>query len=466
MTMLHQPKEIIAERYQIITTLGEGGMACTYAAYDLANSQPVALKAISLRQANEWKILELFEREAKVLASIDHPFIPDYLDYFELDTNEDRRFYLVQELVAGKSLAELVAHGWEPNEVEVKDIAMQLLNILTYLHSRTPTIIHRDIKPQNIIRRQDRQIYLVDFGAVQDVYCNNSHLDRTLVGTLGYISWEQIQGNVIPASDLYSLGCCLLFLLTRKSPAELPRTEMKFDFSSQVKISPSFAAWLRKIVEPMAENRFDSAISALQALENKSEDLTLKPTLDKPEDSKIIVDQQSDCLRYTIPLGFYHSSPSKGLFSRMGKLILAIGGLFIIPEITVVGICVWLFYLGSFPHRSKSKQLPQYPANIAQKYLALEINSQTFCLERTVGISESGIVNIDKQEGKTTDIRWVDNLSGKKGLSSKKDGSNCLIIATRQGNQERQYAFGNDYLNQEEAKMIASQIKEFIHQKF
>lgn len=106
--MLHRPNEVIAERYQILTTLGEGSMGKTYSAFDLTNSQPVALKAISLRQASEWKILELFEREAKVLYKIDHPAIPDYIDYFELDTDDDRYFYLIQELVVGKSLAELI----------------------------------------------------------------------------------------------------------------------------------------------------------------------------------------------------------------------------------------------------------------------------------------------------------------------------------------------------------------------
>ncbi|WP_019503359.1 protein kinase [Pleurocapsa sp. PCC 7319] len=120
MKALHQQTEVIFYRYQIITVLGQGGMGTTYAAIDLTNSQLVAIKAVSLRQANEWKILELFEREAKVLANLDHTHIPNYLDYFELDSEDDRRFYLGQELVQGQSLAELVKQGWHVSEAEIK----------------------------------------------------------------------------------------------------------------------------------------------------------------------------------------------------------------------------------------------------------------------------------------------------------------------------------------------------------
>ena len=455
--MLHQQNEIIAERYQITSILGEGGMGSTYSAFDIKKSQSVALKAISLRETKDWKILELFEREAKVLASINHPYIPDYLDYFELDSNEDRRFYLVQELVAGKSLAELVANDWHPSETEVKDIAVQLLNILTYLHSRSPVIIHRDIKPQNIIRRQDNQVYLVDFGAVQDICRYQGDLDKTLVGTLGYMSIEQIQGNAIPASDLYSLGCCLLFLLSHKPPVEFPKTSMKLDFSSQIKVSASFQTWLAKILEPLPDNRFDSAIAAVQDLQNESSSSMITAdiaNLSKAKRQQVMVSKYKDSLRYTIPLGSYDSNENKKSFSLLSKVSLAIAGLFVVPEITVVGICMWLFYHGSFPKQSKSKKLAPSTSSVAQKYIALEINSEMFCLERTTKIDESGFVKIDRQKGKTTDIRWINCLT--------RNGES-IVIATRQDDLECQYAFGDEYLSKNEAEEIIHQIKKFIN---
>ncbi len=102
---LHQANDIIARRYRIVTPLGKGGMGITYEAEDLINYQRVAVKAVSLRQAKNWKMLELFEREAKVIANLHHPQIPKYLNYFYIDTKQDRRFYLIRELVSGNSLA-------------------------------------------------------------------------------------------------------------------------------------------------------------------------------------------------------------------------------------------------------------------------------------------------------------------------------------------------------------------------
>ncbi|MEA5542616.1 protein kinase [Limnoraphis robusta Tam1] len=241
---LHQPNDIIAERYRIVTPLGEGGMGITYEAEDLTNYQRVALKAVSLRQAQDWKILELFEREAKVLSHLNHPGIPKYLDYFHQDTDEDRQFYLIRELVSGDSLTAWVEKGWHPTEAEIKQITIKILEIISYLHQLNPPIIHRDIKPQNIIRQADGNVFLVDFGAVQDIYRNTISFSGTFVGTIGYMPPEQLRGKAYPASDLYSLGGTLLYLLTHRSPDELPQKRMKID---RVEIQSSDIPWHRVI---------------------------------------------------------------------------------------------------------------------------------------------------------------------------------------------------------------------------
>lgn len=116
------------------------------------------------------KKLELFEREAQILAKLKHPAIPKYLDYFQKDTTDNRFFYIVQELAEGRSLADLVAAGERFPEIEARRIALEILQILQYLHGLNPPVIHRDIKPSNIVRRKDGRIFLVDFGAVQTVY--------------------------------------------------------------------------------------------------------------------------------------------------------------------------------------------------------------------------------------------------------------------------------------------------------
>lgn len=148
----------------------------------------------------------------------------------------------------------------------MRDIAIQLLEILTYLHSLTPPVIHRDIKPQNIIRNNHGKIYLVDFGAVQDTYHNTVTGGSTVVGTYGYMAPEQFKGQAVFSTDLYGLGTTLLFLLTQKCPTELPQRQLKIDFRSHIKASFDFVDWLDTILEPSIKNRFHNANTALLAL--------------------------------------------------------------------------------------------------------------------------------------------------------------------------------------------------------
>ena len=324
---LHQANDIIARRYRIVTALGKGGMGITYEAEDLTNYQRVALKVVSLREAKDWKILELFEREAKVIANLHHPQIPKYFNYFYIDTKQDRRFYLIRELVWGNSLATWVEKGWHPTETEVKQVAIQILEILSYLHQLNPPIIHRDIKPENVILGPDGKIFLVDFGAVQDIYRHTMSFSRTFVGTIGYMSPEQIQGKAYCASDLYSLGGTLLYLLTHNYPDELPQKRMKIDFRSCVKISPEFADWLEVILEPMWEDRFQSATEALNVLTNKSEmiydDYSLvESTHQKPEGSEVTLKKTSTSLIIDIP--------SMGIFKLKRGLFLLFDIVFIL----------------------------------------------------------------------------------------------------------------------------------------
>ncbi len=273
MELLHNSGEIVAQHYRILDPLGQGGSGTTYLAEDLQSGQQVALKALSLYRMTDWKMVELFEREAQVLAQLNHSAIPRYLEYFYVDTPQNRSFYIAQQLAPGHSLAALVQNGWRVTEEEVRHIAIQILEILVYLHEHTPPIIHRDIKPQNLIRRDDGQVFLVDFGAVQDTYYSTFARSRTVVGTFGYMAPEQFRGQAVPATDLYGLGATLLFLLTHRSPADLPTDGLKIDFRSRVQISEEFADWLEKMLEPDVEDRFSSAKEALAALRRDIRDL-------------------------------------------------------------------------------------------------------------------------------------------------------------------------------------------------
>jgi eukaryotic-like serine/threonine-protein kinase len=297
MNNLHNPGDIVRGRYQILDILGQGGTAITYVAQDLENQIKVAIKVLSLHQINDWKVLELFEREAKILANLQHPYIPEYLDYFQVEIESDtptlrvdaerllkvanateslasgnaksisdRTFYLVQQIAPGKSLFDWINQGWKPSIVEVQEIAAQILEILVYLQQLTPAVIHRDIKPQNIIRQPDGKIFLVDFGAVQDTYHNTVTGGSTVVGTFGYMAPEQFQGRTVLSTDLYGLGATLLFLLTGKSPVDLPQSKLKINFQASIKLPKSFADWLECMIEPVSNLRFTSAPEALAVL--------------------------------------------------------------------------------------------------------------------------------------------------------------------------------------------------------
>jgi len=302
MEKLYQSGDVISDRYRIIAPLGEGGMGITYAAEDLTdlNKQRVAIKVLSLHQASEWKALELFEREARVLKNLEHPAIPKYLDSFDLDTPQDRRFCLVQELIEGESLATLVQQGWQPGESQVKDIAVQILDILVYLHSLVPPVIHRDINPRNLIRQPNGKVFLVDFGAVQEIYRNTITQGGTFIGTLGYAAVEQFRCQVKPASDLYSLGATLLFLLIRRSPDTLPHQRMKLAFRDRVQISPEFANWLEQMLEPAIEDRFPSAQAAQFALPKKSDPFN-QLFYSRPSSSHVILKKSDQRLSIYIP---------------------------------------------------------------------------------------------------------------------------------------------------------------------
>ena len=420
MKTLHQTDEILRDRYRIVAPIGKGSMGTTYEAEDLTDYKRVAMKVVSLRQAQDWKIIELFDREARVLANLQHPGIPKYLDRFDEDTPSDRRFYLVQALAPGESLAALVEKGWRPGRRRVKDMALQLLDILDYLHGLTPPVIHRDIKPQNIIRDGEGKLYLVDFGAVQDVYRNTLTRGGTFVGTLGYMPHEQFRGQVGAASDLYALGATLLFLLTGKSPAELPQQRMQIDFHRHVDISPEFARWLEKILAPAVEDRFGSAREATSALSVPSQPPASEVTFhESPRGSLILLETTKDSLVCQIPLNW----------TLIGFLtMVTIGLVFVMWPIFIVLIIPWILVFGS---------------------QSLVIDRHQFTIEKRW----FGLCFLEIQ-GQTADIKLVDVevTRGSKGSTI----SNLVIWEG-----VRKYYFGR-FLNSTEKKWLEIKLSDFL----
>ncbi|MBE9079456.1 ABC transporter substrate-binding protein [Romeria aff. gracilis LEGE 07310] len=259
---------MLSDRYQILSTLGQGSTGYTYKAQMIDLDCPVAIKVLSLKRLGDWKILDLFEREAEVLERLNHPGIPRYIDYFQADVGSDRHFYLVQSLAPGNSLANLVKAGQRFDEAEIVVIAHQVLAILEYLHTREPAVIHRDIKPDNLIYQPNGQLSLVDFGAVKNLYRHTAIGSGTCIGTLNYMPPEQLRGQACFASDLYGLGSTLLFLALGESPATLPRWRNRIQFRSRISLSPSLCKWLETLLQPAVEERFQTVQQAQSRLDS------------------------------------------------------------------------------------------------------------------------------------------------------------------------------------------------------
>ena len=251
----HPIGDVIGDGYHVVSILGRGGSAITYEA-ETQQGQRVAIKQLLLwhgQGESSWKRLELFEREARTLASLSHPAIPRYFGSFQIEAPDGQRFYLVRELIEGKSLAQLVEEGWRGNELEVRAIARALLAVLAYLHGLSPPLVHRDIKPSNIIRRADGHLFLVDFGAVRDTARGPD--GSTVVGTYGFMAPEQFRGQALPASDLYGIGATTLFLLTHRPPSELPQQGLRVDLDAVDGLSPRMRAWIGCLLEPDPDKR-------------------------------------------------------------------------------------------------------------------------------------------------------------------------------------------------------------------
>jgi serine/threonine protein kinase len=252
-------------RYVLLAPLGLGSQGTTWDAVDKREGRSVAVKAFDVRGAKAWKDVELAEREARVLAELEHPLLPRYIEHFE----EDGVLYLVMEKVVGKPLSALRKEGVRMSEKDILRFLHDADRALTYLHGRAPPVVHRDLKPSNVIRRTDGSFAFVDFGAVRDRLRPEG--GSTVVGTFGYMAPEQFQGRAAPASDVYSIGATALALLTGREPESLPHKGLAIDVDSALGSSgsPRIKKALTRMLEPDPDSRATSIGALLDAEEPK-----------------------------------------------------------------------------------------------------------------------------------------------------------------------------------------------------
>jgi serine/threonine protein kinase len=265
-----RPGSILQDRYHILGTLGVGGFSSVYKARDMrfpAVTKLGAIKEMVILTADlrlrEQTIL-LFEREASMLAMLNHPTIPDISDYF----TEGDRSYLVLELVEGQNLQEWLDDTTEfIDEPKALDWALQVCEALVHLHSQKPhPIIFRDLKPSNIMLDLENRIRLIDFGIAKLFEADQER--GTMIGTEGYTPPEQYRGEATPAVDIYALGATLHHLLTRQDP----RQETPFTFSERPirdrnpAVSRAFEVVVNRCLAYDPKERFPDAMALNEAL--------------------------------------------------------------------------------------------------------------------------------------------------------------------------------------------------------
>ncbi len=264
-----QPGAILVNRYAIQEVIGMGGMGSVYRARDLHFPNAVKLVAVKemINQARDplvrQTIVQNFEREANILATLEHPNIPRIFDYF----SHNERSYLVLEYINGKDLEELISQN--PNfysEEQVIQWAIELCDVLSFLHNHQPEpIIFRDMKPSNVMVNQNNHIILIDFGIAKSFRDGQK---GTMIGTEGYSPPEQYRGEASPQADIYALGATLHHILTRKDP----RLEPPFTFGDRPirKINPAVSVEMEAVVNTALQynpaDRFQTAQAMKDAL--------------------------------------------------------------------------------------------------------------------------------------------------------------------------------------------------------
>jgi serine/threonine protein kinase len=263
------PQFLLRQRYVIVGQAGKGGMGAVYQAVDTRDThRRVAIKEMSQGHLSDAELADAtaqFQREAALLGRLSHPNLPHIYDAF----NERGRSYLVMDFIDGKTLLQLLKEsGFRPPPVaQVLGYALQLCDVLAYLHQQQPPIIFRDLKPTNVMVTANGHVFLIDFGIAR-IFKEGQEQDTTFLGSPGYAAPEQHGGaQTNPRSDLYSLGATLHFCLTGRDPYH---AEDRFTFPPVRQYNPQVPVELDQLIQRLLAldewQRPASAVEVGQAL--------------------------------------------------------------------------------------------------------------------------------------------------------------------------------------------------------
>ena len=256
---------LVDGKYKILNKVGQGGMSVVYLAMNEKANKQWAIKEVRKDGVKDFEIIKQgLVVETDMLKRLSHPSLPSIIDVID---NEDT-FLIVMDYIQGNPLSKaLEEYGAQPQEYVI-EWAKQLCDVLGYLHTRTPAIIYRDMKPSNIMLKPDGNVTLIDFGTARE-YKEKNLADTTCLGTVGYAAPEQFggMGQTDARTDIYCLGATLYHLVTGRNPTEPP-----YEILPIRQVNPSLSSGLERIImkctQRNPEDRYQSCAELMYALEN------------------------------------------------------------------------------------------------------------------------------------------------------------------------------------------------------
>ena len=259
---------LVDGKYKILNKVGQGGMSVVYLAMNEKANKQWAVKEVRKDGVLDFEsVKQGLVAETDILKKLSHPNLPSIIDV--IDTEDS--FIIIMDYIQGNSLNKaLEEFGAQPQELVI-DWAKQLCDVLGYLHSRTPSIIYRDMKPANVMLKPDGNITLIDFGTARE-YKEKNLADTTCLGTVGYAAPEQFggMGQTDARTDIYCLGATLYHLVTGMNPCEPP-----YEIKPIREINPTLSSGLERIIlkctQRNPQDRYQSCAELMYALEHYEE---------------------------------------------------------------------------------------------------------------------------------------------------------------------------------------------------
>ena len=426
----------INDRYEIIRSIGEGGMANVYLAHDIILNRDVAVKILRGDLANDEKFVRRFQREAISASSLNHPNIVEMYDVGE----DDGKYFIVMEYIEGKTLKSLIKRRGALTLPEVIDIMLQLTSGIAHAHESY--IIHRDIKPQNVMILEDGTVKITDFGIAMALNSNELTQTNSVMGSVHYLPPEQANGTgATIKSDIYSLGILMFELLTGKLPfkgenaVEIAIKQMRDSIPSVVEMNEDIPQSIENVIlracAKNPKNRYNSALEM-------HEDIKTALNPERADEPKLVYQYPEQDFDDTKKVGSrserHKDKSEKDKDKKTNKALIVTG---VIAGILVLAL-VTIFFIVPMIQNSRSFTMP-----------SLEKKSEKVAKQK---LEELGVkVKVSKKASDKIKKGYIIETDPKKGASVKKGATVKLIVSSGPETFEAENYVGKNF---EAVKML------------